>query len=199
MDYPGSIHTTYQDACSLSPICFTTDTDTYPQAYSYQVNLYIEIDQAFIDNHGSFEDALDYINILVAGASAIFESEIDTHLHVSHVHKTNRYDAASSTSEALEIMRDAFAGSTWHDGNINLHHALLGHRLGGGIAYVGALCNPNFGFGLSANLEGNFESLDASALWDLTVFAHELGEPPKLFPCRSSDDLQGKSFGLSII
>lgn len=75
-------------------------------------------------------------------------------------------------------------------GNINLHHALLGHRLGGGIAYVGALCNPNFGFGLSANLEGNFASLDASALWDLTVFAHELGEPPKLFPCRSSDDLQ---------
>ena len=80
-------------------------TDDYPKAYSYQVNLYLEIDQAFEDNHGSFQAALDYIDLLISAASAIYEKEIDTHLHVVHVQKTNRYDPAKSTTDALSIMR----------------------------------------------------------------------------------------------
>jgi len=150
-------------------------TDDYPKAYTYQVNLYLEIDQAFEDNHGSFQAALDYIDLLVSAASVIYEKEIDTHLHVVHVQKTNRYDSATSTTDALSIMRSAFAGSDWHYNNVDLHHALLAKDLGGGIAYVGALCNSNYGFGLSANLAGNFNGLGAATVWDLTVFAHELG------------------------
>jgi hypothetical protein len=137
--------------------------------------LYLEIDQAFVDNHGSFQAALDYIDLLVSAASVIYEKEIDTHLHVVHVQKTNRYNSATSTTDALSIMRSAFAGSDWHYNNVDLHHALLAKDLGGGIAYVGALCNSNYGFGLSANLAGNFDGLGASTVWDLTVVAHELG------------------------
>mmetsp|Transcript_21205 Transcript_21205/g.47339 ORF Transcript_21205/g.47339 Transcript_21205/m.47339 type:complete len:836 (+) Transcript_21205:1393-3900(+) len=150
-------------------------TDNYPKAYTYQVDLFIEVDQAFVDNHGSYQAALEYIDVLFSAASAIYEQEIDTHLHVRHVEKTNRYDSAASTGDALKIMRTDFAGSSWHYGNIDLHHALLGNKLGGGIAYVGALCNSQYGFGLSANLVGNFDSLGASTVWDLTVVAHEIG------------------------
>ena len=150
-------------------------TDDYPKSYSYQVNLYLEIDQAFEDNHGSFQAALDYIDLLISAASAIYEKEIDTHLHVVHVQKTNRYDTAKSTTDALSIMRSTFAGSEWHSENVDLHHALLAKDLGGGIAYVGALCNSDYGFGLSANLAGTFNGLGASTVWDLTVVAHELG------------------------
>lgn len=150
-------------------------TDDYPKSYSYQVNLYLEIDQAFEDNHGSFQAALDYIDLLISAASAIYEKEIDTHLHVVHVQKTNRYDPAKSTTDALSIMRSTFAGSEWHSENVDLHHALLAKDLGGGIAYVGALCNSDYGFGLSANLAGTFNGLGASTVWDLTVVAHELG------------------------
>ena len=150
-------------------------TDDYPKSYSYQVNLYLEIDQAFVDNHGSFQAALDYIDLLISAASAIYEKEIDTHLHVVHVQKTNRYDPAKSTTDALSIMRSTFAGSEWHSENVDLHHALLAKDLGGGIAYVGALCNSDYGFGLSANLVGTFTGLGASTVWDLTVVAHELG------------------------
>lgn len=155
--------------------CTLADTDSYPKAYTYQVDLFIEIDQAFEDNHGSYQAALEYIDVLVSAASAIYEQEIDTHLHVRHVEKTNRYDGASSTSDALTIMRTAFAGNTWHYDNIDLHHALLGNALGGGIAYVGALCNSQYGFGLSGNLAGNFQHMDASTVWDLVVLAHEIG------------------------
>lgn len=150
-------------------------TDDYPKAYSYQVNLYLEIDQAFEDNHGSFQAALDYIDLLISAASAIYEKEIDTHLHVVHVQKTNRYDPAKSTTDALSIMRSTIAVSEWHSENVDLHHALLAKDLGGGIANVGALCNSDYGFGLSANLAGTFNELGASTVWDLTVVAHELG------------------------
>ena len=118
---------------------------------------------------------MDYIDLLISAASAIYEHEIDTHLHVVEISKTSRYDSATSTTDALSIMRSAFAGSAWHSNDIDLHHALLGKDLGGGIAYVGALCNSNYGFGLSANLSGNFNGLGASTVWDLTVTAHELG------------------------
>lgn len=158
-------------------------TDDYPRAYSYQVNLYLEIDQAFEDNHGSFQAALDYIDLLISAASAIYEKEIDTHLHVVHVQKTNRYDPAKSTTDALSIMRSTFAGSEWHSENVDLHHALLAKDLGGGIAYVGALCNSDYGFGLSANLAGTFNGLGASTVWDLTVVAHELGVSSDLCLC----------------
>ena len=173
-------------------------TDDYPKLYSYQVNLYLEIDQAFEDNHGSFQAALDYIDLLISAASAIYEKEIDTHLHVVHVQKTNRYDSATSTTDALSIMRSAFAGSDWHSENVDLHHALLAKDLGGGIAYVGALCNSDYGFGLSANLAGTFTGLGASTVWDLTVVAHELGVSTNLrhiicgssifYKCISIDD-----------
>ena len=120
---------------TTSPISYLKiDTDTYPQAYTYQVDLFLEIDQEFVDNHGSFDNALEYIDVLVSAANAIYEKEIDTHLNVIHVAKTNRYDSARSASEALSIMREKFAGNQWHENNIDLHHALLGNRLGGGIA-----------------------------------------------------------------
>jgi len=54
-------------------------TDKYPQLYSYEVDLYIEIDATLYRNQNS--DAtrtIAYVNALVTAASAIFEKEIDT-------------------------------------------------------------------------------------------------------------------------
>ncbi len=54
-------------------------TDNFPYTYSYQVDFFIEIDQALVDHHGSLALARDYINALVTATSAIYEKEIDTH------------------------------------------------------------------------------------------------------------------------
>jgi hypothetical protein len=71
-------------------------------------------------------------------------------------------------------MRDNFAG-TWHPNvDVDLHHAMLGNGLGGGIAYLGVLCNENFGFGLTASMSGNFQSMDATVMWDMKAFMHEV-------------------------
>lgn len=36
--------------------------------------------------------------------------------------------------------------------NRTITHMLSGQQLGGGIAYIGALCNSSYGYGVSANL-----------------------------------------------
>lgn len=51
----------------------------------------------------------------------------------------------------------------------DLHHALLGNQLGGGVAFLSRVCDPRFGYGVSASLQGSFDSLDSAAVWDMFV------------------------------
>ena len=81
----------------------------------------------------------------------------------------NNYASASGTSSALDIMRTNYGGNSWHTEGTDLHHALLGKGMGGGIAYVGVICNSNYGFGLSASLSGSFQSMDNAVVWDMKV------------------------------
>ena len=108
----------------------------------------------------------------------MYEKEIDTHLNVAVIDVNTNYDASTSTSDALSIMRTNWAGSSsvaWHTSGIDLHHALLGKALGGGIAYVGVLCRADYGFGLTASISGGFVSLNYRVVWDLVAFMHEIG------------------------
>lgn len=142
--------------------------------YNYQVDLYLEIDNAFVTKSGgTLQTALNYINSLVTAANVVYEMEIDTHLHVAFVELNTVYDLSTSTSDALSIMRATYAASSWHTAGIDLHHALLGKGLGGGIAYVGVLCRSDYGYGLTASIGGGFVSLDYRVVWDLVAFMHE--------------------------
>lgn len=100
-------------------------------------------------------------------------------VNVAHIALTNLYDDLTSNSEALKKMLEEYSDPfEWHykEGNgVDIHHALLGRNVGGGIAYIGTVCNPGYGFGLSSDLRGNFESLDLATMWDLSVMMHEIG------------------------
>lgn len=59
-------------------------TDNFPLKWSYQVDLYIEVDTAMIQAHDpSDEDnmpnTIAYINALITAASSVYEREVDTH------------------------------------------------------------------------------------------------------------------------
>ena len=71
-------------------------------SYSFQVEMYIEIDNKFISNLGGLNNAINYVNTLVTGANVVYEKEIDTHLHVTKIAVSTLYDGATSTSNALE-------------------------------------------------------------------------------------------------
>ena len=70
--------------------------------YNFQVDMYIEIDNAFISKLGGLNNAINYVNTLVTGANVIYEKEIDTHIRVTKIAVSSLYDNASSTSNALE-------------------------------------------------------------------------------------------------
>lgn len=58
-------------------------TDTFPNAWSYQVDLFIEVDDAFVQNHDTdtvnMPNTINYVNALVSAVSVIYEREVDTH------------------------------------------------------------------------------------------------------------------------
>ena len=72
-------------------------------------------------------------------------------------------------------MRSKFASAAgWHytspEGiQPDLHHALLSRDLGGGIAYLGQICNSDYGFGLSTTLSGDYASMGSAVVWDMMV------------------------------
>lgn len=77
-------------------------------------------------------------------------------------------------------MKDNYGQNSWHTEGVDVHHALLGRGLGqnggmAGLASIGALCNSNYGFGLTSGISGNFVNLDSQMVWDLNAFMHEIG------------------------
>ena len=156
-------------------------------SYSYWVDIYVEIDYLLCQRNGEScatgigPNTVNYINALFVGANTIFETEIDTHLNVLHIALNDIYDSTTNTGQALGVMVDTYnRASSWHytspEGiQPDLHHALLSKYLGGGIAYVGTICNQDYGFGLSAGLSGSYQSMGNALVWDMYVFMHEIG------------------------
>ena len=103
-------------------------------SYSYQVNMFIEIDQSFVNQSGGQAGAIQYVNTLITAANTVYEHEIDTHLHVAKISITSIYDSSGSASNALDKMRSTYASNSWHYDGVDLHHAMLGRSLGGGVA-----------------------------------------------------------------
>lgn len=58
-------------------------TDDFPNQYSYQVDLYVEVDTAMVTNHDptdsvNMPNTIAYVNALITAVSSIYEQEIDT-------------------------------------------------------------------------------------------------------------------------
>jgi hypothetical protein len=154
------------------------------------VKLFLEINRGFIKKTGGDgprnangipQNVINYINTLVTAANVIFESEIDTRLvvhtiKVSTIHWPTNHDSSDKNSfEALKIMWKTYGAKAWHTKGVDLHHAMLGNIDFGGRADFGGLCNPEKGYGVTSNYQGDFKSLDQMVVWDLVHFMHELG------------------------
>ena len=95
---------------------------------------------------------------------------------IVEIKETDLYDDAVDSKDAVDIMQNTYANNTnWHTSGINLHIALLGKDLGGGIAYRGGVCKPNAGFAVSSGIIGTGTNVGQGMYWDIFVTAHELG------------------------
>lgn len=128
----------------------------------------------------------------------MYEHEVDTHLNVKEISYTTIYDGAGNAGDALDIMFDTYGSNNWHT-DVDLHHALMGKSVGGGefnyiyhhrvdsdammysqsccfvfsfsigVAYLGVVCNSNYGYGVSGSMNGNFVDINQAMVWDMSV------------------------------
>jgi hypothetical protein len=90
---------------------------------------------------------------------------------VLHVAVNSNYASITDTGTAITRMTDIYGTgrTSFHFPNADLHHGVLGRNMNGGIAWVGTLCSPTHGFGLSTGMQGNFSQMSSAVVWDFNV------------------------------
>ncbi|MBK7875973.1 MAG: hypothetical protein IPJ77_09505 [Planctomycetes bacterium] len=151
-----------------------------------ECRLALETDWQLYQKFGSTPGITSYVTQLIAAVSAQYFEDVQTVLTIAYlgVHTTaadpwTTQDSGGTPSALLNEFVSAWAPNSWPV-SANLAHFLSGASLGGGVAYVNALCSQGFGFGVSANIAGNvnwgtWTGAPGSFTWDFVVVAHELG------------------------
>lgn len=146
----------------------------------YTARLAIETDYEYFTRFGSETAALDYMGDIFAYVSALYEREINTRLEIgfSRLWTTGAaqdpWSRTGDTLDALLELRTYWRSSMGHVER-TLVHMLSGKPLGGGIAYVGVLCDKTYGYGLVSDIRGGFDLEDPAVIWDVVAVAHEIG------------------------
>ncbi len=149
--------------------------------------LAIETDYQLRQKFGSDSELVDYVTSLVAAISDQYFEDAQTTLSIAYLglHSDSddgwtSQDGPGDAGDLLDEFRAAWTGSNSWPVTADLAHFLSGASLGGGVAYLDVLCNQNYGFGVSGNLNGNINwstwtGNAGSFTWDFVVVAHELG------------------------
>jgi hypothetical protein len=165
---------------------------------TYAVRVAIETDQEFLAKFGgNTATATDYVADLMAYNSGVYEDELDSSLVLTYLSLWTTSDPWVQSSSVCGLLE---FGKYWNDnrGGVgrSLAHMLSGKSAGGGVAWLGVLCDGEFdydatssacaggltgtdnyggGYGYSGDLEGTFNPANPSIVWDLLVTAHEIG------------------------
>ncbi|MBG81652.1 MAG: hypothetical protein CMJ39_13220 [Phycisphaerae bacterium] len=172
----------------------------------FRVRVAIDTDVEFLEEfRGDVDKAVNYIYRLVGASSQIYDRDLSLRLRVPWIRlwssDTNTigdtgdfweaWDAGeepwdqNNTSTQLNQFRQYWQSTIAPSVSRDLMHMLSGRHLGGGIAYLSAVCTST-GYAVSAGVAQNgFESSNLfpypivnsghSNNWDLIVFTHELG------------------------
>lgn len=145
------------------------------------IDLAVETDQEYLNSlfGGSTSAANAYIATLFGAISEIYERDTNARFLIVYSRLWSSEDPWDQTNTIDQLYQFRDYWNTNMTGiNRDLVHFLSGRGLGGGVAYVGATCYPQYDYGLSANLNGYFPypvQNNNSQNWDLLVVAHELG------------------------
>jgi len=155
-------------------------TSALDSGVSHTARVAVETDYEYFALFGSETAALEYMGDLFAYASTVYEREVGTSLLISFARlwpggaDSDPWTATDGTDTALYELRDYWNANMGGEER-TIAHMLSGKSLGGGIAYVGVLCNQSYGYGVSASLRGIFDISSPGVVWDLLVVTHEIG------------------------
>lgn len=175
---------------------------------TYVANIAIDTDYEYYAKFGNTAAALDYMADLIGYADFVYSRETHTDMQIGY----SRLWTAGASSDpwntvaCIDANNDGVADNppcgtsaaltefrNYWNANMTsvprtLAHQLSGKGLGGGIAYVGALCDnyssrkgSSYDYGVSASLGASFNwdgdqtHNPASVVWDIIVVQHEIG------------------------
>ena len=139
----------------------------------------VETDNEFRAGFASTAAAAGYAMFLIGADSEIYNSELNVGLRVSFLRVWDVADPWTSTDTSAQLVqfRDYWRANQGGTSRSTVH--MLSRRsLGGGIAYLSRLCDNDWSYGVSANLDLTFPyplANNSSFNWDVYVTAHELG------------------------
>lgn len=161
---------------------------------SFAARIAIETDFEFFQKFNDVTIAANYVASLIGFASIIYSDEISTALVVQSLSLwTTSSDPWEQTSPLCSLFE---FGRHWNNNNganaRTIAHFLSGKSSGGGVAWIGVLCQgafstnascsglptfSNFGgaYGYTGSLQGNFNPNTGNVVWDIYAVAHEIG------------------------
>lgn len=150
----------------------------------FECKIAVETDTQYTNIFGgNLGAASTYMTTLLTAISDRYEEQINTVLTFPYLQfytgtdPWSTPDSGGSTSTMLDEFSNAWSGSI--PAGAVLGHFISGASLGGGIAYLGVLCESTqeFSFAVSANLHGQTQfPITVNPLnWDFMVVAHETG------------------------
>jgi hypothetical protein len=140
----------------------------------------IETDNELRAKFASDQATLDWLGTLLAATTAIYERDVSVRLQFSYVRiwssgVTDPWTTGDTEDSLYEVQNhwNTSSNPVYAVGR-DLVHFVSGKSVTGGIAYVNVLCNGYYGYGVS-QVYGSFDLTNPNAIWDVEVFAHELG------------------------
>lgn len=136
----------------------------------------VDCDQEILGNKfgGNLTNATNYVLTLLGTVNLVYERDVEITLKFPYVNLwsgTDPYTQGSTSAQLTEFQNywNANMGSVPRSSA----HLLSGRALGGGIAYVGAMCGGS-AYAVSA-IDAVYSYPTSTATWDVTVVAHEQG------------------------
>jgi hypothetical protein len=145
-----------------------------------RLRIAIETDWQFTNLFGGDTNASgEYAATLIGAVSTIYITDLDVGAQICYLRlwgdSTDPWTGGSSQDQLIEFQ--SYWNANMDDVERHLAHMLSGQGLGGGIAYLSAVCT-SYGYAVSGNLSGSFplpiEDYHGNN-WDLMVVSHEIG------------------------
>ena len=144
---------------------------------AYAARVALETDHEYYLRFGDAALAATYALDLIGYLSTIYAAETGTDLIVPYLSLwTTPEDpwVATSSSAALQEFL-TYWNANRGDVERTIAHQLSSRETGGGIAYVGVLCNSGNAYGYTGTIDGNFDPQNPQTVWDSMAVAHEIG------------------------
>ncbi len=124
---------------------------------------------------GNLTAATAYITTVLGTVNLIYERDLESTLSLVYLNfwttTSDPYTQPTTGTELSEFKAYWLANNS---GIVsNAEHLISGRSLGGGIAFLDAICSGN-AYGVSA-IDAVYTYPTATSTWDITVIAHELG------------------------